>query len=49
MSGGTALRLARHFATTPAFWPNMQRDYDLECARETLGAWIDAEVRPRAA
>jgi len=31
----TALRLARLFGTTPQFWMNLQRDYDLAIAVET--------------
>ncbi len=29
----TALRLAHFFATTPEYWMNLQRDYDLHHAR----------------
>jgi addiction module HigA family antidote len=32
ITGDTALRLARHFSTSPEFWLNLQRDYDLETA-----------------
>jgi addiction module HigA family antidote len=49
ITGDTALRLARYFGTTAEFWLNMQRDYDLEIATETLGDRLDAEVKPRAA
>ena len=49
ISGDTALRLARYFATTPEFWLNMQRDYELEVAAQALGARLDTEVKPRAA
>ena len=49
ISGDTALRLARYFSTTPEFWLNMQRDYELERAAEALGARLDTEVKPRAA
>ena len=38
ISGDTALRLARYFATTPEFWLNMQRDYELETAAEARGS-----------
>jgi addiction module HigA family antidote len=44
----TALRLARFFGTTPDFWMNLQARYDLECAKETLQASVDREVRPLA-
>ena len=45
----TALRLARYFATSPEFWLGMQATYDLETARDRIGAEIDAVVNPRAA
>jgi len=49
ISGDTALRLARYFSTTPEFWLNMQRDYELETASIELGERLESEVRPRAA
>jgi len=45
----TALRLARHFGTTPGFWLNLQKAYELEAAERAEGARIRAEVEPRAA
>ena len=45
----TALRLARYFGTSAEFWLGMQTTYDLELARERIGAEIEATVRPRAA
>jgi addiction module HigA family antidote len=45
----TALRLARYFGTSAELWLGMQTSYDLELARERLGAKIEATVRPRAA
>jgi len=45
----TALRLARHFGTTPEFWLGMQMQYDLEVTRERVGDIIRQEVKPRAA
>lgn len=51
----TALRLARLFGTTPQYWLNLQRDYDLAAALgaslenirriEPLGAASEARVR----
>ncbi len=32
ITGDTALRLGRYFGTTPEFWLNMQRDFELETA-----------------
>lgn len=49
ITGDTALRLARYFGTTPEFWLNMQRDYDLERAEIDAGEQIVAKVHPRAA
>lgn len=45
----TALRLARYFATSPAFWLGMRATYDLETARDRVGDEINAVVTPRAA
>jgi addiction module HigA family antidote len=49
ITGDTALRLARYFGTTAEFWLNMQRDYDLEIAAQSLGDRLETEVKPRAA
>jgi antitoxin HigA-1 len=48
ITGDTALRLGRYFGTTPEFWLNMQRDFELERAAEALGGRLEAEVKPRA-
>ncbi len=45
----TALRLARHFGTSPGFWLNLQKGWELELAEREEGARIRAEVAPRAA
>lgn len=45
----TALRLARYFGTSPEFWIGMQATYDLETARDQVGAEIETKVHPRAA
>jgi addiction module HigA family antidote len=45
----TALRLARYFGTSAEFWIGMQATYDLEMARDQVGAKIKARVQPRAA
>jgi len=49
VTADTALRLARYFGTSEAFWMGLQADYDLENARERLGDRLDREVRRRAA
>jgi addiction module HigA family antidote len=47
VTADTALRLARYFNTTPAFWMNLQAAYDLSCALVENGAEIEQRVRPR--
>jgi addiction module HigA family antidote len=49
VTGETALRLARYFGTTPAYWMNLQGRYDLETARDQWEKRVAAEVRPRTA
>jgi len=49
ITGDTALRLGRYFGTTPEVWLNMQRDFELEQAAETLGDRLQTEVKPRTA
>ena len=40
ISADTALRLARYFRTSPDFWMNLQKIYDLDMARQQLGKAI---------
>ena len=47
VTAATALRLARHFGTTPGFWLNLQKAYELEVAECAEGERIRAEVTPR--
>jgi len=47
VTGETALRLARYFGTSPEFWLGMQKDYDLQVARDEFEAEVEREVRPR--
>jgi addiction module HigA family antidote len=49
ISTDMALRLARYFQTTPAFWLNLQTHYDLETTRDKKEAKIARDVQPRAA
>ncbi len=37
ISADTALRLGRYFGTTPDFWMNLQKTYELDLARQSLG------------
>lgn len=47
ITADTALRLARYFGTTPQFWLNLQRNYDLRRAEAAVGAHIREEIAPR--
>jgi addiction module HigA family antidote len=38
LTADTALRLARYFGTAPAFWMNLQSAYELDVARQEIGA-----------
>jgi addiction module HigA family antidote len=49
VSAETALRLARHFGTSPGFWLNLQKSYELAVAERAAGERIRAEVSPRVA
>ena len=49
ITADTALRLARFFGTSEAFWMGLQADYDLEEARCTLGNRLEMEVSVHAA
>ena len=44
ITADTALRLAKALGTTPDFWLNLQKQYDLDCARD--GATDLARIEP---
>lgn len=46
VTADTALRLGRFFGTTPAFWMNLQSEYDLQTALDALEDRLDEEVQP---
>jgi len=46
ITADTALRLARYFKNSPAFWMNLQTRYDLEIAEDESGAEVDRYVKP---
>lgn len=48
VSGDSALRMGRATNTTPEFWLNLQTLYDLEIAKDNLGARLETEVTPVA-
>ena len=45
VTANTALRLARYFATSERFWPNLQSHYELEIERDRLGASLQEDVQ----
>ena len=47
VSADTALRLARNFGTTPQFWLNLQKAWDLRQAENATGHEIEKCVTPR--
>ena len=49
ISADTALRLARYFGTSPDFWMNLQKTYELDLARQQIGKAISNIPRRPAA
>jgi addiction module HigA family antidote len=45
ITADTALRLAKFFGTSPDVWLGLQKDYELDVAKDELGDRIDREVR----
>jgi addiction module HigA family antidote len=41
MTADTALRLAKAFGTTPAFWMGLQAQYDIERAEDEVGTRLN--------
>jgi antitoxin HigA-1 len=48
ISADTALRLARYLGTTPEFWLNLQKSYELRMARQAKQKEIERAVKPRS-
>ena len=46
ITADTALRFARYFKNTPAFWMNLQTRYDLEVAENELAEKVERDVQP---
>jgi antitoxin HigA-1 len=46
ITADTALRLGRWFGTGPQLWLNLQQAYDLDVARQEIGATLEA-IEPR--
>ena len=49
LNADTALRLARHFGTTPQLWLNLQKTWELRRAEIEAGREIAEQVTPRRA
>lgn len=47
VTADTAMRLGRFFDTTPAFWLNIQKRYDLDLAEDEIREVIDREVKTK--
>ena len=47
MTADTALRLSRYFGTTPQFWLNLQKTFELRVAEIESGDDIAERVLPR--
>ncbi len=41
VTANTALRLSRYFGTSPDFWLNLQKMYELDLAKKELGHTLD--------
>lgn len=46
ITADTALRLARFFKNAPAFWMNLQVQYDLAIAEDEDAADVERQVQP---
>jgi antitoxin HigA-1 len=46
ITADTALRLARYFKKSAAFWMNLQTRYDLEVAEDEIAGKVERDVRP---
>jgi addiction module HigA family antidote len=47
ITADTALRLSRYLGTTPEFWLNLQKTYELRVAEIEMGEAIRKAVKPR--
>ena len=45
ITANTALRLAKHFATSPQFWLNLQSRYELEIQAEEIAEVLQKQVK----
>lgn len=49
VTADTALRLSRYLGTTPEFWLNLQKTYELRIAEIDAGDSINKQIKPRSA
>jgi len=49
ITADTALRLGKHFDVSPEIWLDLQSDFDLRVARQTVWRKIEPRVRVRVA
>src|SRR6266481_10220104 len=48
VTADSALRFARYFRNSPAFWMNLQSRYDLEVAEDEIARQVERDVQPLA-
>lgn len=46
ITADTALRFARYFKNSAAFWMNLQTRYDLEVAEDEIAERVERDVQP---
>jgi len=49
ITADTALRLSRYLGTSPEFWLNLQKSYELRLAQLETGTDIRKSIKPRKA
>ena len=49
ITADSALRLSRYLGTTPEFWMNLQKTYELRTAEIDAGKEITRRIKPRVA
>ena len=49
ITADTALRLGKHFGVSPEIWLDLQSDYELRVARQTIWPEVEPSVKARVA
>ena len=49
VTADTALRLSRYLDTTPKFWLNLQKTFELRVAEMRVGKRVAQRIKPRRA